>query len=176
MKKVLCLLFCSIILSFCVLKIFSQKQTEAVRAAEAVKKFYRFQTTHDDSFTEKQVALRTKFFTPKLRIYFNSELLRQKNYLKKYPGNKPYFEGLPFQPIEFCPKDYSVGKARVNKSDADVRVNFIYSKTNCQSNDGTKIFYTIKLVKISNQWLIDNVIFDDDKDLISAFKIASKIK
>lgn len=176
MRKLLCLLFCPIILGFCTLEIFSQKQTDTIRASGAVKKFYGFQMTHNYSFDEKQVALRAKFFTPKLRTYFNSELLRQKNYLKKYPDNKPYFESLPFQPIEFCRKDYSVGKTRVNKSNADVRVNFIYSKTNCKSNDGTKIFYTIKLVKISNQWLIDNIIFDDGKSLTDTFKEAGRIK
>lgn len=176
MKKLLYLSFCSIILIFCALETFPQKQKDSVLTTDAVKKFYRVQTTHDNSFNEQQVALRAKFFTPKLKIYFNSELIRQKNYLKKYPYNKPYFESLPLQPIEFCSKDYSVEKARVDKSKADVKVNFIYSKSNCKSNDGTKIFYTIKLVKISNQWLIDDIIFDDGSSLTDAFKEAAKIK
>lgn len=176
MKIFFYLSFCLIILIFCVTGTLAQKQTKNVRAVEAVKKFYRFHTTHDDLFNKKQVALQSKFFTPKLRRLFDDELVRQKNYLKKHPTDKPYVEGLSFQPIEFCPKDYSIGTSQINRQTATVKINFIYGKSSCSAKDGTKISYKILLQKISGKWLVDNVIYEDGSDLISAFREAKKIK
>ena len=152
--------------------IHAQKQD----ASAAVKSFYQFHFSHNDAFSEKEVLRRRRFFTPKLRRLFDDELKRQKIQSKKYPTDKPYFEGLPFQPIEFCPKDYQIEKATVSGSTADVKVNFVYGKTSCQAKDGTKIFYKFSLAKIGGEWLIDNVIFDDGCDLLAAFKEAGKIK
>lgn len=160
----------------CSINLSAQKQNDNVLATATVKKFYRFHTTHDDLFNAKQVALRSKFFTPKLQKLFNRELIRQKNYLKKYPDNKPYFEGLPFQPIEFCRNDYRIEKAIVNNSTASVKVDFVYGKSDCKSNDGTAIFYKFTLLKIGGKWLIDTVLFDDGSDLLTAFETAQKIK
>ncbi len=139
MKTLILISFCSIILSFCVTETFAQKTTENVFATQAVRSFYRFHTTHDDLFNEKQVALRKKFFTPKLQHFFAAELKRQVIYSKRNPNNKPYFEGLPFQPIEFCPDGYKVGNAQINRQKAIIKVSFVYAKSSCTAKDGTKI-------------------------------------
>lgn len=157
-------------------EVFAQKSSEENRALEAVKTFYQFHLSHAEDFDEKQIALRSGFFTPKLKRLFDAELRRQRNYAKKYPDDKPYFEGLPFQPIEFCPKDYRVGTAKVKRLTAIVRVNFIYGKSSCTAKDGDAIFYQILLTKIHGRWLVDNVIYDDSRELTKDFETAAKIR
>ncbi len=152
--------------------IFAQKQD----AAAFVQSFYKFHLSHKDIFNEKQVSLRRKFFTPKLRQLFDSELKRQRNYLKKYPNNKPYFEGLSFTPIEFCPNDYRVGAVQTTRQTATVKVNFIYGKSSCNATDGTSISYKILMSRVSKKWLINNVIYDDGSTLTNAFSEAKKIE
>jgi hypothetical protein len=170
-----------IILSLACLFIFSvgisaQKSSGKNRAVEAVKTFYRFHFSHNDDFNEKQVGLRSKFFTPTLKRLFYVELKRQRKYLRKYPDNKPYFEGLPFQPIEFCPKDYRVGAAQIKQRTAIVRVNFVYGKSSCTAKDGELISYQILLSKVGERWLIDNIVYENSNKLTIAFKTAAKIK
>lgn len=154
------------------MSIFAQKQN----AEAIVRAFYKFHSAHENSFNEKEIGLRRNFFTPKLQQLFAAELKRQKIYLKKHPDDKPYFEGLPFTPIEFCPKDYSVGEAEPNDGKTRVKVNFVYGKSSCEANDGTKIFYKISLLQIGGKWLIDDLIFDDGESLTEAFAKAGKIK
>jgi hypothetical protein len=165
-----------ILLSVCLLllatNVFAQKQN----ATAAVREFYRFHFSHKDIFNEREVSLRRRFFTPKLRQLFDAELQRQRLYLQKYPGNKPYFEGLSFQPIELCSNDYSVEDAQDKGQTATVKVNFVYGKSSCQANDGTKIFYKLSLQKIGGKWLIDGVVYDDGTTLTGAFNEAKKLK
>lgn len=164
--------FLSIVLILLSTDAFAQKQD----AAAFVQSFYKFHLSHKDIFNEKQVSLRRKFFTPKLRQLFDSELQRQRNYQKKYPDDKPYFEGLPFTPIEFCKKDYRVGAVQTARQTASVKVNFVYSKSSCDANDGTGISYRILLSKTSGKWLINDVIYDNGSTLTKDFSKAQKIK
>jgi hypothetical protein len=171
MKTKLVLL--SIILLLPLANVFAQKQG----ATAAVREFYRFHFAHKDIFNEREVARRQRFLTPRLQRLFDAELKRQKNYARKHPDEKPYFEGLSFQPIELCPGDYSVGAAQTARQTATVRVNFVYSKSSCKATDGTKIFYKIALRQIGGKWLIDDVIYEDGKSpLTDAFNEAKKIK
>jgi hypothetical protein len=157
-------------------EVFAQKSSEKTLATDAVKTFYHFHFSHNDDFSEKQVALRNKFFTPKLTQLFYTELKRQQNYLKKYPDNKPYFEGLPFQPIEFCQKDYRVRMAQIKQRMAIVKVNFVYGKSSCAAKDGALISYQILLSKIDGKWLIDDIVYENFSKLTGNFEIAAKIK
>ena len=151
---------------------YAQKQD----ASAAVKSFYQFHFSHNDEFSQKEVSRRRRFFTPQLRRLFDAELKRQKIYLKKYPDNKPFFDGLSFEPIEFCRKDYSVGTARIKNRTAIVKVNFVYGKSSCDASDGTPLLYKIQLTKIGGKWFIDNVIYDDGTTLTKAFGTAQKIR
>ena len=161
-----------IIVLFLSANVFAQKQD----ATAMVKAFYLFHLSHENVFNEKAVSLRRRFFTPKLQQLFDAELKRQRIYLKNHPTDKPYFDGLSFEPIEFCPNDYKVGTTQVNGTKATVKVNFVYSKSSCTANDGTAITYKILLLKIGGKWLIDNVIYNDGDTLVKAFSEAKKIK
>ncbi len=176
MRKILLLVFISANFLFVSNETFAQNRADKSRAVETVKAFYRFHFSHKDVFNEREVLRRRRFFTPKLRQLFNAELKRERIYLKKYPHNKPYFEGLPFEPIEFCPNDYRVGAAQTTRQTATVKVNFIYSKSSCDANDGTQISYKILLSKIAGKWLLDDVIYDDGSILTKDFSEAQKIK
>lgn len=165
-------IFLSLFFVFCSINIFAQRPD----ASSAVKEFYQFHISHENIFNDKQVALRRSFFTPKLRRLFDAELKRQKIYIKKHSTDKPYFNGFSFEPIEFCRNDYSVEKAVINQQTAVVKVNFVYSKSSCAANDGTKIFYKISLQKIGGNWLIDNVTYDDGSTLIDAFNEAKNLR
>ena len=166
------IIFLSIVLVLLSSGAYAQKQD----ASAAVQAFYKFHFANENIFNEKAVGLRRRFLTPRLQRLFDAELRRQKIYLKKYPDNKPYFEGLSFEPIEFCENDYSVGETKGSGSKATVKVNFVYGKSSCEASDGTKIFYKISLLRIGGKWLIDNVIYDDGKTLVGAFNEAKNIK
>jgi hypothetical protein len=165
------IIFLSIIFALFSVNLFAQKQNPTVR------EFYRFHLAHKDIFNEREVARRFRFLTPRLQKLFNAELQRQRLYLKKYPGNKPYFEGLPFTPIEFCPSKYGIGAAQIKGQTATVGVNFVSGKFSaCDGKEETKIFYKVALRKIGGKWLIDDVVYDDGETLTDAFNEAKKIK
>ncbi|HEY0462353.1 MAG TPA: hypothetical protein VGC97_24685 [Pyrinomonadaceae bacterium] len=166
------IVFLSIILLMLPANVFAQKTTPIA----TVREFYQFHFAHEDIFNEREVARRRRFFTPRLAQFFAAELKRQRLYLKKYPDNKPYFEGLSFQPIEFCPNNYTIGMSQTERQTATVRVNFVYGKSSCKAKDGTKIFYKIALRQIGGKWLIDDVVYDNGKRLTDAFNEAKKIK
>ena len=155
---------------------FAQDRAEKSRAVQAVKIFYRFHFSHENLFNKTEILRRNRFFTPKLRQLFDAELERQRIYLVKYPENKPYFEGLSFEPIEFCHNDYRVGTAQTTRQTAIVKVNFVYGKPSCDASGGTEISYKILLSKIAGKWLINDVIYDDGSTLTKAFSQARKIK
>ena len=176
MRKILLFIFISANFLLISNETFAQNRADKSRAVETVKKFYRFHFSHKNIFNQKEVSRRHRFFTPKLRQLFDAELKRQRIYLKKYPNDKPYFEGLPFKPIEFCPNDYRVGSAQATRQTATVKVNFIYGKSSCEANDGTQITYKILLKKIVGKWLINDVIYDDGNTLTKDFSEAQEIK
>ncbi len=176
MKRILLFIFISTSFLFTSNEVFAQNRADKSRAVETVKVFYQFHLTQKNAFSQKEISRRQRFFAPKLQQLFKAELKRQKNYLKKYPDTKPYFEGLSFEPIEFCPNDYRVGAARITRQSAAVKVSFVYSKSSCSANDGTEISYKIILSKIAGNWFIDDVIYDDGSSLTKAFNEAQKIK
>jgi hypothetical protein len=165
-------IFLSIVLVLLSTNVFAQKQD----AAAVVQSFYKFHLSHEGIFNKREVSRRYRFFTPRLRQLFNAELKRQRNYQKKYPDNKPYFDVLPFQPIEFCEKDYRVGAVQTARQTASVRVNFVYGKSSCDANDGTRISYRILLLKTSGKWLINDVVYDNGSTLTKDFGNAQKVK
>ena len=138
-----------------------------------VREFYKFHFKHKDIFIAKEVSQRRRFLTRNLQIYFNDELKRQDRYIKKYPHNKAYFEGLGFTPLEFCSTGYSISNSKFYHPTAIVGIKF---KTVCDQNDTNFIQYKLKLIKIDGKWLIDDVIEPDGETLIDAFKKAKKIR
>ncbi len=176
MKKILLFVFISANFLFASYEIFAQNQADELRAVQTVETFYRFHFSRNSIFNEKEIALRRRFFSQRLQRLLAAELKRERIYLNKYPTNKPFFDVLPFQPIELCKKDYRVSTAQTTRRTAKVRVNFIYSKSSCDANDGTQIFYKILLSKIAGKWLIDDVIYDNGSTLTEDFNKAQKIQ
>ena len=142
-----------------------------------MREFYRVHFSHKDIFNEREVARRRQFFTPRLARLFDAELKRQRIYAKKHPDEKPYFEGLSFTPLEFCPSKYSVGSAPSKGRKTTVNINFVSGKISvCDGKDEIKTVYRVALLKIGGKWLIDDVIYDNGETLTDAFNETKKIK
>ena len=108
-----------------------------------------------------------------INLLFNDFLL----YAKKHPDEKPYFEGLSFTPLEFCPSKYSVGSAPSKGRKTTVNINFVSGKISvCDGKDEIKTVYRVALLKIGGKWLIDDVIYDNGETLTDAFNETKKIK
>lgn len=137
-----------------------------------VVEFYKFDEAHSQTFNRKNIDLRKKWLTPELYGLFLNELKREKEYLKQNPGDKPYFgDGLPFHTwSETCResrytvrKQTRVGRSAISGNRATVGVTFAFPKP-CKDPDAT--VFTIRLVRSSGEWLIDNVIYSEDNDLV----------
>lgn len=142
----------------------------------AVRSFYVFDRAHSQTFDRKAIDERRKWLSESLYKLFLNELKREKEYLRKNPTDKPYFgDGLPFQPIdETCTSGKRVyHKAISIKPDARdgsfATVNAIFAfPPPCTEPD--KTVYNIALIKRGKMWLIDNVIYEGARDLVSDLK------
>src|SRR5215204_1222763 len=91
--------FLSIILLLFSATVFAQKQS----ASAVVESFYKFHRARERTFNAGEVNLHKKWFTAELNRLFQNELKREKEYLKKNPGNKPFFgDGFALTPLEEC--------------------------------------------------------------------------
>jgi hypothetical protein len=136
----------------------------------AVNSFYRYDRTHSQNFSRANIEARKAWFSADLYDLFRKEFKREDEYLKKNPGDKPYFDELPFQPIdEPCKtrgktlhKALSVKHRTENGKTATVLASFAFAKP-CKNPDTT--IYTIALVKGKTGWLIDDVLYEDNRSL-----------
>lgn len=149
---------------------------QANRPIDAVKSFYAYDRTHSQYFSRTAIDARRKWFSDDLYKLFLFELKRQREFERKHPNEKPYFgEGLPFKPYdELC----TVGKQKLHKqlsfrADAEdtnvatVLVTFAFPAP-CTDPDST--VYTFQMVKSATGWVIDNVIYDKDSNLVTDLK------
>jgi hypothetical protein len=146
------------------------KQNSPKASLEA---FYRFDRTHSQTFNRENINARKRWFTAELYSLLINELKRDAEYLKKNPGDKPYFgDGLPFQPLrEAC----EAGKDRV----LQIRQDFLkvdravelagwsYPKP-CK--DPAPIVYTIGMFKVGGKWVIDDINYGEDTTLKQRLK------
>ena len=139
--------------------------------AATVSAFYQFDRSHPQIFNRRNIDTRKQWFSSELYKLFLYELKREKEYLKKNPGDKPYFgDGLPFQPVdETCKAGRRnlhrtvVVKLADQKGDrAAVAASFPFPKP-CKDTDAPT--YTIGLIKQGGRWLIDDVNYGDDRTL-----------
>ncbi len=138
----------------------------------AAKAFYAYDRAHNSAFTRAAVDARKKWFSTALYNLFLNELKRQNEFLRKHPGEKPYFgEGMPFQPYdELC----KAGKTQIHKKltirpdsqDTDVATVFAVFAfpPPCKTPDTTT--YTIKLVRSAAGWVIDDVVYEEGQSLV----------
>jgi hypothetical protein len=154
--------------------VFAQKQD----ASATVQSFYKFHLVGSGIFNANEVKARKKWFTDNLNKLFQTELQREKEYLKANPTDKPHFgDGFPFQSLDECDSagkliknTYQVGAAAVKGEKAEVEVKF-YQPKEC---GGALIdTYRVELVKVKGKWLIDDWLYSDAKTLIEDLKRAN---
>lgn len=165
------IIFLSIILLLLSTGVFAQKQD----AATAVQSFYKFHLSHSGIFKASEVKAYRKWFSDDLNKLFQTELQREKAYLKKNPTDKPHFgDGFPFEPLNECDSagkliknTYTVGAAMMKDERATVEVKF-YQPKEC---GGALIdTYKVELVKSKETWLIDDWLYSDAKTLTDDLK------
>ena len=164
------IIFVSIILALISTSIFAQKQD----ATAAVQSFYKFHLSRSGIFNAGEVKARRKWFTDDLNKLFQTELQREKEYLKANPTDKPRFgDGFPFQPLDECnsaatiKNAYQVGAATIKGERATVEVKF-YNPKEC-GGDLIDV-YKVELVKSKGGWLIDDWLYSDANTLTENLK------
>lgn len=165
------IIFLSMILIVLSTSVFAQKQD----AATAAQSFYKFHLARPNIFKASEVKAYRKWFSDDLNKLFQTELQREKEYLKKNPTDKPHFgDGFPFQPLDECDSagkliknTYTVGEATMKNERATVEVKF-YQPKEC---GGALIdTYKVELIKSKNTWLIDDWLYSDAKTLTEDLK------
>jgi hypothetical protein len=130
--------------------------------------FYKYDRSHSQDFNRANINARKQWFTNELYSLLINELKRDAEYLRKNPGDKPYFgDGLPFQPLQ---ENCEAGKGRVLiikqdflKGDRAVELaGFKYPKP-CKDPD--PVVYTIGMFKVGGKWVIDDINYGEDTTL-----------
>ena len=135
---------------------------QATGPKAAVIAFYKYNAAHSDVFNRSSIDARKGWMSDELYKLFRRELDREKEYLAKNPGNKPYFgDGLSFSPLdetcEISGKSYrraiSYGQVTVKGNLGNVDVYFKYPK-GCNIPD---ILYAVNLSKERGRWVIEDI-------------------
>lgn len=143
---------------------------------DAVRSFYALDRNHSKWFTSASIEARKKWFSADLYNLFLNELKREKEFLRRHPGEKTYFaDGLPFRPYdEICNaerqklhKQLKFDAEAVDARSVTVIVTFAYPPP-CKEPDDT--VYKLKMIKTPGGWVIDNVVYDADSDLVRDLK------
>ena len=165
------IIFLPVVLLVFSASVFAQEQS----SSEYVESFYKFHRARERTFNAGEVNLHKKWFTAELNRLFQNELKREKEYLKKNPGNKPFFgDGFSLMPLEECTSGgklsknvLKVGSETIRKSVAIVEVKFSEPKP-C---GGALIeTYKVELVKSDGVWLINDWIYGDGERLSGDLK------
>ncbi len=146
-------------------------------AAATVRSFYKFHGARSGIFDASEMKAYRRWFSDDLNALLQTELRREKEYLKNNPTDKPNFgDGLPFAPLEECSRDgkyaantFQIGAAAVENEKATVEIRFFQPKV-C----GGELIdaYQIELIKSRGRWLIADWIYPDAKTLTEDLKRA----
>ena len=129
-----------------------------------VTAFYKYDLSHSQTFNRKNIDARKQWFSAELYKLLVNELVREAEYLKKNPSDKPHFgDGLPFQPPqENCdangksyPRSISYGQQSIKGDLGNVDVYFKYPKA-CNLPD-SDVLYAVNMVKEKGRWVIDDI-------------------
>ena len=135
--------------------------SQATGPKAAVTAFYKYDRSHSQVFNRRNIDARKQWLSAELYKLLINELAREKAYLAKNPGNKPYFEGLSFHPLdETCDLNgknhgwsISYGQVTVKGRIGNVDVYFKYPK-GCNIPD---ILYAVNMEKQRGRWVISDV-------------------
>lgn len=140
-------------------------------AMQTTKEFYwlHFLQGYQMYFEPKNIQRKRKWFTPKLYRLMLYEFRRETEYAKAHPDPplKPYFSGDVFTDAESLPQVFRVTKAKEEKDKAIVTV-WVYWNDNTVGKMKRKI--QVVLLRSQTRWLIDNLLYDDGKDLVTQLK------
>jgi hypothetical protein len=159
-------------IAFVVLIITTASPAQHASPVETAKSFYQYSNAHSTEFNKRHVELRKQWYTPSLYRAFQEQLRKDATQKKQHPTDKPFFgDGLDFAPLnEPCEangksfqRSISFSSDKTGKSLATVNVKFAYPKA-CA--DGSEpIVFKVKLLKVSEKWLIADWIYPDGKPL-----------
>ncbi len=140
-------------------------------ALQTVKEFYRLHFLPGSKmyFEPKYIRSRRKWLTPALYRLMLYEFRREAAYAKAHPDLqlKPYFSGDVFTDAESLPQVFRVTSVRQEKNKAIVTV-WVYWNDNTVGKMKRKI--RVVLLQSQTQWLIDNLLYEDGKDLVTQLK------
>jgi hypothetical protein len=141
---------------------------QAASPKAALEAFYKYDRSHSQTFDRANINARKQWFTAELYSLLINELKRDADYLKKNPGDKPYFgDGLPFQPLrEKCEagkyRDLIIKEDYLKGDRAVELAGFRYPKP-CK--DPAPVVYTIGMFKVGGKWVIDDINYGEDTTL-----------
>ncbi len=136
---------------------------DAEDAKQAVNSFYTYDFSHKQDFSKREIDRRKGWFSNELHKLLIAEWKKELSFRSPNSNTKPYFDSLPFQPIdEGCKNQYKMGNASVIKGKATVEVEF-YTGKKCGSNLFAN--YTFELIKFKGKWLINDLIYEDEESL-----------
>lgn len=158
----------SLILSLLVLPFTILANDAAADAKQAVSSFYEYDSSHKQDFSKREIDNRKGWFSPALYRLLIVEWKKELLFRKPNSDTKPYFDSLPFQPIdEGCENQYKMGNASVKNGKATVEAEF-YTGKKCGSRLVAN--YTFELIKFKGKWLINDLIWEDEESLSKTLK------
>lgn len=163
--------FLSILVVLLSTSIFAQKQD----ATATVEAFYKFHLSRPGIFKDSEVKAYRRWFSDDLNKLFQTELQREKEYLKKNPTDKPHFgDGFPFQALDECDSSgkliknaYTISQATMKENRATVEVRFSQPK---ECGGALIDVYKVELINAKGKWLIDDWLYSDAKTLTEDLK------
>jgi hypothetical protein len=161
----------SIFLSLLSVNIFSQNQSPK----EFVQSFYKFHRASSRNFEAENLEAHKRWFTAELNKLLNKELKREEKFTKQNPDQKPRWgDGFSFAPNEDgvingkTPKNaLKIGSVTMRKNIAVVKVKFYLNKVYGGNYIDT---YRIELIRINNNWLINDLIYSEGERLTDSLK------
>ncbi len=150
---------------------FGYGQTTQTSALQTAKEFYRLHFLRGDRmyFEPENIRRKREWLTPKLYRLILYEFRRGDDYAKAHPDPPPkaYFDGDVFTNAGSLPQVYRVTGSKQEKGKATVTV-WVYWNDNTVGKMSRKI--RVVMVQSQTRWLIDNLLYEDGKDLVTQLK------
>jgi hypothetical protein len=146
-------------------------QGEAGSAVKTVSEFYSLHFARADRmyFSPENIRRMRKWLTPGLYRLMLYEFRREREYAKDNADQplKPYFSGDVFTDSESLPQVFRVTRSKQDGDRAWVTV-VVYWNDNIVGKMKRRI--RVVLAKQNGNWLIDNLLYEEGKDLLSELK------
>jgi hypothetical protein len=153
---------------------FGYGQTTQTSALQVAREFYRLHFLRGDQmyFEPENIRRKRTWLTPKLYRLLLKEFQRETDYAKVHPDLilKPYFSGDVFTDAESLPQVFRVTKAKLANDGAIVTV-WVYWNDDTVGKMKRKI--QVVMVRSQTRWLIDNLLYENDEDLVKLLKRTS---